>query len=535
MSAEARQRELHDRLQNDFEYFSEHCLKVKDKSGVMVPFIFNDPQKFVHQKLEDQLMRAGKVRALVLKARQEGVSTYVGGRFYHKSTRKRNKSVFILSHEAETTVKLFRIVERYHQNCPAPARPTTRISNRREFIFDSIGSEYSVGTAGNEDVGRGSTIQYFHGSEVAFWQNTDGIQTGIMQCIPDLPDTEIILESTADGMGNMFYNMCIAAMKGESEYELIFLPWFWMKEYAAEAPADFVLTADEQLEQKLYNLTREQMFWRRRKIESFEGKVWKFRQEYPANPLEAFQTSGTALIPTETIMAARKSDVKDTGAALIMGVDPGRNRDRTAISFRRGRQFFKPIIYEGKTENMKEMRLAGIVAKLIDKYHPKKCFIDVGAGYGTIDRLCEMGYGKIVVGVHFGEAAIEEDLYKNKRTEMWINMRDWFMRGGCSVPDMDMIHADLVCMPDYEESSSQIKYLLPKADIRKKYGRSPDIGDSMALTFAYPVSSVDTEEGGAKIKKKDGTGKSAMKTLSRMRNPGSADRGSRVMQITGRK
>lgn len=522
----------HERLQNDYPYFAEKALKVKDKAGSMVAFRFNQPQDILHEKIEAQKKRTGRVRVIILKARQEGCSTYVGGRFYHQATRKKHKSVFILSHEAETTVKLFRIVERYHQNCPTPLKPATRISNRREFIFDSIGSEYSVGTAGNEDVGRGGTIQYFHGSEVAFWQNTDGIQTGIMQCIPDMDDTEIILESTANGMGNMFYNLCVQAMRGEGEYELIFLPWFWMKEYRKTPTADFVPTPDEEKEKELYGLDMEQLCWRRAKIESFEGKIWKFRQEYPANPMEAFQTSGAALIDTQAIMAARKSQVKDMQAALVMGVDPGRNRDRTVISFRRGRQFFKPIVYDGKLEKMTEMRLAGIVAKLIDKYHPKKVFCDVGAGYGTIDRLVEMGYNQTIVGVHFGETAMEEDLYRNKRTEMWINMRDWFQRGGCSMPDDDSIHADLVCMPDYKETSSQIKFLLSKDEIRKTYGASPDIGDSMALTFAYPVASGEVVAK-PKIIKKDSNLKSQFKTLRRMRTE--RQPGSLTMQITGRR
>lgn len=531
MTTAADQLEIHNRLQSDYPYFASKALKVKAKSGSMVPFNFNEPQNYLHAKIEDQKKRTGRVRVIILKARQEGCSTYVGGRFYHQATRKRNKSVFILSHEAETTVKLFRIVERYHQNCPTPLKPATRISNRREFLFDGIGSDYSVGTAGNEDVGRGATIQYFHGSEVAFWENTDGIQTGIMQCIPDMDDTEIILESTANGMGNMFYNLCMQAMKGEGEFELIFLPWFWMSEYRKKPSDDFKLSNEEEKEAALYNLDMEQMAWRRAKIESFEGKVWKFRQEYPSNPMEAFQTSGTALIDTQAIMAARKSEVKDPSAPLIIGVDPGRNRDRTVISFRRGRQFFKPIVYLGKTEKMTEMRLAGIVAKHIDKYHPKKVFIDVGAGYGTIDRLLEMNYGGVVVGVHFGEAAMEEDLYRNKRTEMWINMRDWFQRGGCSMPDDDSIHADLACMPDYQETSSQIKFLFPKDEIRKKFGASPDIGDSMALTFAYPVASGEVTAK-PKIVKKEGSGKSQFKTLRRMRTD--RQTASYETQITGR-
>lgn len=510
---------IHTRLQNDLVYFAEEALKVKDKSGQMVPFAFNHPQRIVHERLERQLAETGKVRAIVLKARQEGVSTYVAARYYHKSTRQANRSVFILSHEAQTTEKLFRIVERYQDNCPAPLRPRTKIQNRREYRFADIGSEYSVGTAGNENVGRGGTIQFFHGSEVAFWENTDGIQTGIMQSIADLPGTEIIMESTANGMGNMFYDMCMSALAGTSDYILIFLPWFWMPEYRKAVPADFVLTREEEEYAATYKLDLEQICWRRFKIEDL-GSEWKFKQEYPANPIEAFQTSGSTLIRSEAVMNSRRSEVKDTTSPLVGACDPGRNRDRAVIAFRRGRQLIKYFVYDAKKlkRPIDEMWLAGKIAAFINAYHPEKFFIDCGNGYGVYDRLVELGYGDVVVSVLFGEGALEDDVYRNKRAEMWCNLRDWIQNHengkGVSIPDLDELHADLCCMPDYLSTSGGLIYLVPKDEIRKKFKKSPDIGDAVALTFAFPVRSKTSPI--AKMRKKHHT-KSQLKTLRRMR------------------
>jgi hypothetical protein len=509
------QQKLHERLQQDLRFFCSKALKIRTKEGKQVSFRWNKAQEFIHEQLETQLLLKGRVRALILKARQEGASTYVAARFYHRSTRQKHKSVFILSHETETTAKLFGMVERYQEHCPPPLRPAVRIANRRQLIFSDIGSDYCVGTAGNEDIGRGGTVQYFHGSEVGFWEHTDAIQTGIMQSIPDLPNTEIILESTANGMGNMFYEKCMDAMAGRGQYILIFIPWFWMAEYSAKASSGFACTRDEAEIRDLYKLTDDQMYWRRLKIEDLKSE-WKFKQEYPANPMEAFQTSGSTLIRSEAVMIARRSGIKDPTAPLVIGVDPGRNRDRTVVAFRRGRQFFQPIVYEGKESNMTEMRLSGIIANLIDKYHPAKVFMDVGAGYGTLDRLHELGYNKIVCGVHFGEEPMESEVYRNKRSEMWCNMRDWLHAGGCSMPDSDAIHADLLSMPDYKEASTGVIFLLPKDDIRKKYGRSPDIGDAMALTFAFPVFARDRSET-ASIRKATGGHKSSLLTLQRMR------------------
>ncbi len=73
------------------------------------------------------------------------------------------------------------------------------------MVFDALDSGYRVGTAGTEGVGRSETIQYFHGSEVAYWKNADSHMSGILQAVPEEDGTEIILESTANGIGGLFY------------------------------------------------------------------------------------------------------------------------------------------------------------------------------------------------------------------------------------------------------------------------------------------------------------------------------------------
>jgi hypothetical protein len=515
--------EAHSQLTNNFEYFARYGLKIKTKDGKVEPFIFNKAQSYLHKRLEDQKRRIGRVRVYIVKGRQQGCSTYVGGRFYHRATRTRGTSVFILSHEAETTKKLFRIVERYHDNCPALLRPTTRIANRRELHFDQIESDYSIGTAGNENVGRGGTIQLFHGSEVAFWERTEEIKTGILQSVPDLDDTEVILESTANGMGNMFYEGCMQALDGLGDYEVIFIPWYWQDEYRATVPKDFVLSADDQVYQKTYKLSLEQMAWRARKI--VELGHTKFKQEYPANIMEAFQTSGKTFMDPESIMRARQSQVADTNSPLVLGVDPGRTKDRSVFVERQGRKMlgFEAIRLEQspdvQTPTPWQMILAGKVANRINTRGYDKVFIDVGEGWGVVDRLVEIGFGQIVQGIHFGSKPIEEDQYLNKRAEMWSLMRDWFdgESGEVSIPDDDRIHKDLMLMPEERHTSRGLVQLVSKEDIRKNNsGISPDIADALALTFAYPVarSSNDRTQRIRKAEK----AKSPLTTMRRLRS-----------------
>ncbi len=483
MNLTQRQAEKLKALKYNTTYFAKHCLKIKTKEGKVQPFQVNSAQIYLHNELERIKRETGKVRALVVKGRQMGITTYTQARFFQKTALKRGTNTFILSHEAKSTANIFNMVKKYYDYMPESIKPKIKTSNAKILEFDELDSIYQIGTAGKGDVGRSMSNKLFHGSEVAFWDNTDDLQTGVMQTVSDMEGTEIILESTANGMQGFFYDQVQESLLGDYKYKTIFIPWYWMDEYREPVIKDFEVREEEEELVRLYGLDHEQLQWRRGKIREFRSE-WKFKQEYPNILMEAFQTSGTSLIPPEVVLSARQSNITDSNAPLVMGVDPARSGDRTCICFRRGREIPAYYVYN----DMNEMKLAGIVAKYIKQHSPVKCFIDVGLGYGTIDRLHELGYSSTVEGIHFGESAIERDIYLNKRAEMWCELRDWFYDDrGVSIPDKEDIVADLAMMPDFVETSTKIK-LIEKAQIKKDNGgKSPDIGDAMALTFAQPV------------------------------------------------
>ncbi len=479
----------HQLFQSNLPFFARKALIIKNKeTGALEPFVFNYAQEYLHSKIEAQLATKGWVRIIILKGRQQGMSTYTAARYYHKCTRNKGQAVFILSHEFQTTGKLFSMVDRFHQNCPDVLKPHTGTYNNKQIKFDHIDSEYTTGTAGNEDVGRGGTLQLFHGSECGFWDNTDGIETGIMQSIADVPGTEIILESTANGMGNMFHRKCMSALRNEGDYELVFIPWFWQREYRRVPPEDFHYDEQEYRLQKAFKLEPSQIYWRRKKIEEF-GSEWKFRQEYPMTVQDAFVTSGSSLINQDSIIEARKAKLIDPRAPLILGVDMGRTNDRVVIAPRRGREVQPLLILDPKKEGLvDQMYVAGRIATMIERKNVAKVFIDAGLGYGTIDRLKELGFGDTVQGVYFGERPMEPEKFLNKRAEIYLALRDWLDPGGVSLPDDEELQVDLASIPDFKTTSRGLIQMPSKEDIKKMLGRSPDVADALCLTFAYPVS-----------------------------------------------
>lgn len=504
-----RQKIIHNRLKNDFPFYAKRCLKIYDKVGKLKPLILNKAQQHIHEKLEEQLADTGKVRAYILKGRQQGASTYIEARFFHKAAWNAGKAVYILSHEANSTKTLYRKAVTFHDNVPEAVKPEAVTSNKNELVFKN-GSRYGLGTAGARNTGRSQTNQYFHGSEVAFYENTDDIQTGALQTVADMAGTEIILESTANGIGNAYHTGCMNALRGIGEYILIFVPWYWQDEYRTQVPPGWVPDeADKEL-MHVYGLDLEQIYWRHNKILELKSES-KFKQEYPFTVAEAFQSSGSSLINADAVAAARKADIRDEQAPIVLGVDPARKGDRTVIIMRQGRT----VLHMEKHDEMDTLTLAGILSNIIDRHKVDKCFIDQALGVGTIDILRDRGYQAIVEEVPFGARPIDP-IYLNKRAEMALALRDWLDGGEVSIPDSEELEADLLAIPDFKQNSRGLIFLEAKDKIKEIYGKSPDYFDALILTFAAPVRKYQAPSR-FKSKNSMGKGQSELSTMSRRR------------------
>lgn len=483
-------------LLQDDELYCAKNLKIRTKKGDILPFVWNDAQRLLHAKIEQQLAEKGWVRAIVLKGRQQGISTYVAARFYKRTSMRFGKRTMIITHLDAATQNLFGIAKTYFELSDDTLKPATKNNNGTELNFAKLRSGYKVATAGSKNAGRSDTIQYLHASEMAFWPNAQHIMAGLGQTLPLLPGSEGILESTANGLANLFHGMWTLAVAGKSDYMAVFIPWFIQQEYRREVPPDFELTPEEQEYQEAFGLDDEQMAWRQAKTNTdFKGDAAWFDQEYPATPDMAFQRVGhRAIVNTLAVARARKIDSKTIQAvgAHVIGVDPARfGDDDTAIIHRRGRKAWGLE----KINGLDTMAVAGRVVRLLeDDKTIRMAFIDIGGlGAGVYDRLVELGYGERVTAVNFGGKASDERKYFNKRSEMWGEMAEWLADMITpSIPDDDGLHADLTA-PGYRHSSNgQIK-LDPKEAIKKELGKSPDAGDALALTFALPIASSDIE------------------------------------------
>ena len=169
-------------------------------------------------------------------------------------------------------------------------------------------------------------------------------------------------------------------------------------------------------------------------------------------------------------------------APKVLGVDPARfGDDRSVIFMRQGLVAHKPDVYRG----IDNMDLAARVAAKIIEEKPDAVFIDAGAGSGVIDRLRQLGHD--VIEIPFGGKATRPDLYINRRTEMWFEMRDWLHQGG-GIPNDSGLKQELAT-PSFKYDNQGRRMLESKDDIKKRLqgGASPDMADALCLTFASHV------------------------------------------------
>ena len=299
--------------------YIENCLKIKTKSGTVVPFRLNDAQRKLYAVAKRQQDAGKPVRLIILKARQLGFSTLTEGLIFHACATRKNVNALIVAHREDATANLFRMSKLFYDELPAPVKPMLRASNAQELVFENpsklrserearpgLRSRIRCATAGGRGIGRSDTLQCVHLSEYAFWPDgADGkVSTlaGILQAVPSLPGTMVVIESTANGFED-FKERWDAAVAGENDFEPVFFAWFENPDYSMPVVPGTEWTPEEREMRDAYRLTDEQLQWRRWCIaNNCGGSLDMFRQEYPASPGEAFLHSGTGVFDNEQIV-----------------------------------------------------------------------------------------------------------------------------------------------------------------------------------------------------------------------------------------
>ena len=303
---------------SDFRYVASNALYLLHKEERrFVPFShWYEAQEILWKDIKKCLDAKRPVRKIVLKARQEGISTLTEAIFFHQLISVPNTKALILSQDDDSSKAIFGMARSFYENLPAPIKPMKRYSTKREMVFENpdertrgltpgLNSSIKIQSAGRYEPSRGDMFHCVHFSEVAFWPpDTAGkLTAAIKPMVPFAPETFIIYESTANGMNNDFFDDWTAAVEGESRFDPIFIPWFKLHTYSIqfkdEKKKKMFLTdldKEEKYLHKHFKVPLEQLLWRREKVAEM-GDEDLFRQEYPSTPEEAFIFKNPCIFP----------------------------------------------------------------------------------------------------------------------------------------------------------------------------------------------------------------------------------------------
>ncbi len=269
----------------------EKLFLIVNKDAETKPFLLNEPQK--------EILYSLKRRDIILKARQEGISSLILAIFAIDFLTIENVRCVVISHESEATQKLFDKVKFYldslKKTFPGDLPYKLKYNSRRELVNEEKNSIFYIGTAGARAFGHGDTINNLHVSELSRWPDQETLMIGLMQAVPKTG--RIVIETTANGVGDYFYNLWKTSQGSSSSFNTHFLPWFALKEYQMPINERFQLSEEEAEIQKTYSLTNEQMNWRRWKISELGGNTDAFNEQFPATAEEAFIVSGNPIWP----------------------------------------------------------------------------------------------------------------------------------------------------------------------------------------------------------------------------------------------
>ncbi len=297
---------------NDHAKFCSH-LKIRNKEGLSVPYQQSPGGQKLTRSIRSQELAGEPVRQVVLKASQVWMSSSAATEIFRRIPFFPGRRALVLADSDDHADLVFQYyaqyIESYAENpygsdVNAAIRLPMLEKDTERHIRWVNKSNILVHTAYNVEVGRSAPYNWAHLSEAAFYRDMGTLMTGLMQRIPRSPDSGIIVESTANGMGGDFYELCQRAMnpRKRTGWAFVFFGWWEHPEYRMQPWPGFKITREELAEQQKYNLQLDQIAWRRQQIDTAcEGKLERFRQEFPGCAEEAFQSTGKTIFDMAAI------------------------------------------------------------------------------------------------------------------------------------------------------------------------------------------------------------------------------------------
>lgn len=304
-------------------------------SGRTVPFRPNPCQRIFAGQVAEQYASSGMIRAVVLKSRRVGISSWTDGLLLLHCCEREQAHAKIVAHLADTAEGLFRVPRDMAKGMPIKIGD---IRTRDIHVFHKGGNSIlDIATAGSVAGGRGLTLSALHLSEAASFPGEDSF-TALLPAVSEGPDTIVVIESTAFGRvgpGRVFYDFWKSTVAGRNGYIPVFIGWLDDPTCTGDpADADDAPATDleRELMSKPFHATKAQIAWMRHTFENqCRGLEPKWLQEYPHSPDVAFVSTGDPAFTHEEMVHVRSTVTKpkDRGHLEWSGETPSLVHNRS--------------------------------------------------------------------------------------------------------------------------------------------------------------------------------------------------------------
>lgn len=310
------------------EYRGKSVFKIKVKAGKGVgiqDFKAKPAQLRCLTAVYEDMALGLPVFIIILKARQIGFSTMVALLFLGLSMVKMATDVIVAAHIDTSANKIFAIYKLAYRMLPDSLKPAKEHDNRTELKFLANQSQMKAFVAKEGNMGVSSSYTHAHLSEAALWKDNPGETLATaLDSIPLALGVIVFMESTSRGKANLLYDTWEEATEAwkdpnnrgvnrASQWRPMFFAWQDDEEYQLPVTNDFKLTQEEQELQWKHGLTKQQLAWRRAKIEGKkaglgeEGAKAHFNRENPTTPEDAFRAGGEIVFNPDALTYIRKT------------------------------------------------------------------------------------------------------------------------------------------------------------------------------------------------------------------------------------
>ena len=404
-------------------------LYIIDKNGKRIRLKPNQEQiEIVEALLENQ-------DTLILKGRQIGSSTIVSAFLFWKVYTSTEPTTFaILSHKLASSKHLLEIHKTFYHNLPAFLKRPLSVENTTEIKFKDSGASIIAVSAEGKGGLRSFTCSMLHISEFAFAPNPEELKATALSA---LNNGQLIIESTANHFNDALHQEILKHENGEAKWRYLFFPWYRHLGYSLKIPKDevFELSEEEENIKELFNLSDEQLYWRRDKISKL-GKS-KFKREFPATIEDAYSVAGNVYLQGKdfndiqilTIEADYEynsfNDV-DASDSYAIGVDvaAGVSLDYSVIYVLSKRTYQPVCIY--RSNEVSPVVLAERICDLATEYNGAKVLIESNNfGNVVINELRHLGYNNI------WKTPDDKDWITTRKSkaQMFEHLKDMIQRG----------------------------------------------------------------------------------------------------------